>query len=106
MGTRRVISRGLALALLGALAAAPGRATLPRSGATVGEVRGDFPEFTLAIKAGARTDYQSTKDGRLRLPAGRYSVVGWSVRTRDRAGKRWKRAETPGRSRSGCARAR
>jgi peroxiredoxin len=89
MGTRRGIHGGLALALLGTLAGAPGGATLPRSGAAVGEVRGDYPEFTLALKSGARTEYKSTRDGRLRLPAGRYAVLGWSVRTRDREGNRW-----------------
>lgn len=89
MGTRRYVHGGLALALLGALAVTPAGAGLPRSGAAVGEVRGDYPEFTLALKSGARTEYKGTRDGRLRLPAGRYTVLGWSVRTRDREGKHW-----------------
>jgi peroxiredoxin len=90
MGTRRCLHGGLSLALLlGALAGPPAGAPLPGSGAPAGEIRGDYPEFTLTLKSGARTESRGTRDGRLRLPAGRYAVLGWSVRTRDRKGKRW-----------------
>jgi peroxiredoxin len=89
MGTRRWMPGSIALAVLvGVLGGTPAGATLLRAAAP-GEVRGDFAEFTLTLKSGSKAESKGTRDGRLRLPAGRYAVLGWSVRSRDRKGKQW-----------------